>query len=380
MKKTISVLLMVCMLIGILSVAAFADGAPVITAQPQDATIVNGQDAVYTLTAEGENLTYQWYYCAGEEDDILLTEGDYFIGTATNTLTVVSVMSLDPGEYDCNYDGDQYFCIVTNENGETKSDIVNYNVTHEPYNYDRNEHWLSCGCDDSAEHEDADGDFCCDICDVLYKHPFIDVTNPDVWYYEAAEHGRWSSYFKGNTAGLFNGDSAITRAEAVTVIARAFWDLEGYILGMDDADFQDFIEFQAIEAGFEAPVTFTDVEGKWYERCAVALANFGFINGYEDGSFRGDQLITRQEIAAILYRFNAYIEADLDEVLTFGPSVAAYADADKVAEWAETYVAWAAETGLFQGDLAGNFNPAKNATRAEFAQLMLRYDGGKYIM
>ena len=381
MKKTISVLLMVCMLIGILPVAAFADGAPVITAQPQDATIVNGQDAIYTVTAEGEDLTYQWYYYYAEDDYGALTEGDYFIGTETATLTVVSVLTVGDGTYDCNYNGDQYYCVVSNEYGEVQSDIVEYIVTDHPqgYDYDFVGHCSLCDCSETyGDHEDENGDFYCDICNGFYVHPFVDVTNPEVWYYDAAEYGRWNGYFKGNLVGLFNGDSAITRAEAVTVIARAFWDLEGYILDLDDGEYQSFIEQIADESGLEEPVTFTDVEGKWYERCAVALANFGFINGYEDGTFRGDQLITRQEIAAILYRFNTYIEADMEAVLTFGTPVDAYADADKVAEWAEPYVAWAAESGLFQGDLAGNFNPAKNATRAEFAQLMYRYDGGRF--
>ncbi|MBQ7089747.1 MAG: S-layer homology domain-containing protein [Clostridia bacterium] len=382
MKKTISVLLMVCMLIGILPVAAFADGAPVITAQPQDATIVNGQDAVYTVTAEGEDLTYLWYRYVDGETDEPLWEGEYFIGTETATLTVVSVLTVGDGDYDCNYNGDQYYCVVSNEYGEVQSDIVEYIVTDHPqgYDYDYEGHWSLCGCfDDYEAHEDTDGDFYCDVCDLLYVHPFVDVTNPEVWYYEAAEHGRWNGYFKGNLAGLFNGDSAITRAEAVTVIARAFWNLEGYILDLDDGEYQDFIEMIAYESGLEEPVTFTDVEGTWYERCAVALANFGFINGYGDGSFRGDQLITRQEIAAILYRFNAYVEADMEEVFTFGTPVDAYADADKIANWAEPYVEWAAETGLFQGDPAGNFNPEQKASRAEFAQLMLRYDTGRYI-
>lgn len=377
MKKMIAVLLMVCMLIGLLPVVAFADGAPVIVDQPQDATIVNGEDAIYTIYAEGENLSYQWYYYYAEDDMDPLSEGIYFSGTQTNTLTVPSVMGLSLSDYDCEYNGDMYCCVVSNENGEVRSNIVYYYVSDHVYGADQSEHWFECECyDDVGAHEDADEDGVCEVCDTLFAYPFIDVKDPAVWYYEAAEYGRWANYFKGDLNGMFNGDSAITRAEAATVIARSFARLDQHLDLLDEEEFLEFLGRCRTMIGEDETdiVTFSDVAGTWYERYALALANLGIINGYEDGTFKGDNLITRQEIAALLYRFSDLLS---DTIPSYGDPVDGYNDAEDVAEWAVPYVEWCAETGLFQGDSDQNFNPQKNATRAEFAQLMLRFDNGR---
>ena len=103
---------------------------------------------------------------------------------------------------------------------------------------------------------------------------------------------------------------------------------------------------------------------------------FYYEKGFIVCSFGGDRLITRQEIAAIMYR--VYTFMGLDENISFGQAAASYADAADVASWAADYVEWSRATGLFIGDEYGKFNPVKNCTRAEFAQLLVRFDEGIY--
>ncbi len=382
MKRVLSIILSFCLLTGMLPAMTFASGgAPMITVQPQDVAVRNGENAVYSVTAIGENLTYQWYSHIGYDYDYAIgSDSANYTGADTDTLTVLSVCNTE-GNYDCYYSGAQYYCVISNAYGVVTSDIVSYTVSDHAseYAYDQDEHWRLCGCNETYEsHTDAEKDGYCDICKELFGHPFVDVTDPEAWYYHAAAYSRRRGYFKGDPSGKFNGNSAITRAEAVTVLCRALRNLDTRIDSMSEEEFRLFIETQAAENGSDKVVTFTDVSGTWYERYAVALANFGFLTGYEDGTFQGDRLITRQEIAAVMYRFTAYVEADFGSSFTFGPSVSGYRDAENIAPWAKVYVAWAAETGLFQGDHVGNFNPAENATRAEFAQLLVRFDTARY--
>ncbi len=359
MKKVLSFVLSAVMLIAMLSTVAFA-AAPVITAQPQDANIKNGEDAVYTVVATGEDLTYQWCYIYGPDADTALPEGDeadwisdsdYFSGTNTATLTVHSTYAT----YNCEYDGDLYYCVVTNAEGSVVSDVAKYTV----------------------EHPDADGDGVCDIC--INGHPFIDVTNPEEWYYDAVQQCKLNGLFEGDQDGKFNPANGITRAEASIVLLRA---MLGEIVieeleTMSDQDFEDALKGLRFEiAENEEVIRFSDVEGKWYERAALLMANVGFINGYEDGTFRGDQQITRQEIATIFYRI-FLIEADGpdEELPKFDEPVDSYADQAEIADWAKESMEWARKTGLFRGDEKGNVNPTKTCTRAEYAQLLTRIMG-----
>ena len=366
---------------------AYFDPDITITGQPRNVSIKNGQDAVFTVQATGNNLTYQWCYLGAGEDPTPSMSGneiednEYFHGTNTNTLTVTSTWRIESYP-DCNYNGDMYYCIISDANGSIVTNIAYYYVTDHPteLTYDRYDHWSACNCDAMASkngpHADSNGDGACDVCKLYYVHPFKDVTDKNVWYYKAAEYCRWEEYFKGDTQGLFNGSSAITRAEAATVITRVLWDLDDFIEPMTKIEFSETMEDFADEYGNGTVVGFNDVSGKWYERYAVALANLGILTGYEDGSFGGERLITRQEIATIMYR--VYTFMDLPAGTTFGQAAPAYTDAADVASWAKNNVEWARTTGLFIGDEYGKFNPLKNCTRAEFAQLLVRYDEGVY--
>ncbi|MBQ7035056.1 MAG: S-layer homology domain-containing protein [Clostridia bacterium] len=388
MKKVLSVAMAMCMLMGLLSTVAFASEAePIIIAQPEDFEIVNGEDATYTVVAEGEELTYQWYYIAAgmepmadPEFDDMLVDCEFYSGVDTATLTVYSTWALDE-DPDCNYNGDMFYCVVSNENGDAISDVVEYIVTdHPPLEGDATEHWYPCFCDEVMdfyeEHVDEDADGTCDICNIYFEHPFVDVTDPEAWYYDAATYVYWEGYFKGDTEGKFNADHSITRAEVATALSRVLGMnvIEDLLGEMSDEEFEQFLETIADAYGLESVVAFSDIEGEWYERTVLYLANMGFISGYEDGTFRGDNNITRQEIAVLMSRIAKYAEEIIGDQLIFGEAAENYNDAADVADWAAEYVEWSRASGLIIGDENGNFNPDANATRAEFAQLLVRYD------
>ncbi len=123
----------------------------------------------------------------------------------------------------------------------------------------------------------------------------------------------------------------------------------------------------AREAPKPQPVRFTDMAGHWAEATVVKLAGMGVISGYEDGTFRPDNTITRAEAASILVRALKLPEASETEL--------AFADKDAIPAWAKKSVAQAAKAGLLKGYPAdgGFVFRAQNAlTRAELAAIMSR--------
>ncbi len=107
---------------------------------------------------------------------------------------------------------------------------------------------------------------------------------------------------------------------------------------------------------------FSDVEeGKWYTEPVNAAAAAGLVNGFTDGTFRPAALITRAEVAAILYR------------MAGSPEVEAKAVFNDVAadNWAAKAVTWCAENGIVNGS-AGSFMPTQTVTRQDLATMLVR--------
>jgi|GEM_PF-6119813 len=102
----------------------------------------------------------------------------------------------------------------------------------------------------------------------------------------------------------------------------------------------------------------------WYEMNLAAKR--GILEGYEDGTARPRENITRQELAAIVARMAADTEA---LARTPEPGVR---DAEAIAGWAKTFVALLEELDFVEGDENGNFNPASPARRCEVAKLMVK--------
>jgi len=117
--------------------------------------------------------------------------------------------------------------------------------------------------------------------------------------------------------------------------------------------------------------SFKDVSAKdWFAGAVAKAGEYGLITGYEDGTFRPDNIIIRQEAIVMLERAMKWAgltgnKAEMDEALS------RFADGHQVAAWAKASVAATVEHGLVQGS-SGNLNPASEITRAEAAAIVQR--------
>jgi len=156
---------------------------------------------------------------------------------------------------------------------------------------------------------------------------------------EAAELG----FVTGYANGTFLPNNAVTRAEFSAMIVRALH----------------------LELGADSKLTFNDSEriAAWAKPYISAAVKAGLLNGYGDGSFRGDKLINRTEMVAIIMRA-LDIKSAKDSKLLF-------ADALEIPAWATGYVAAAVETGIIKGRNGNRFAPHDHATRAESVVVIL---------
>lgn len=151
--------------------------------------------------------------------------------------------------------------------------------------------------------------------------------------------------FNGYADGTFRPENPITRAEFVTALIRTM--VAKNMLTMS-----------------EEPSSFGDVQGTWSEAyVATAVAN-NIVTGYQDGTFRPNQNITRQEIAVIISRA---FQLDAGEAVD-----TTFDDDSAIADWAKSWVVAAAASGVISGYPDHTFRPGNNATRAESAALLMR--------
>ena len=114
---------------------------------------------------------------------------------------------------------------------------------------------------------------------------------------------------------------------------------------------------------------FTDVAaGQWYSEAVIWASENGIVNGYEDGTFKPMNNVTREEMAAILMRYAEFKKIDTSAT----KDISGYKDAAQVAEWAKQNMSWTNSAGLIQGDENNNLNPQGKATRAEAAMILMR--------
>ena len=100
-----------------------------------------------------------------------------------------------------------------------------------------------------------------------------------------------------------------------------------------------------------------------------AVAN-GIVNGFTDGSFRPDQAVSRQEIAAFLYRYAQYKGYDTTRG---GMAIREFTDYDAISAYALSAMDWCVNAGVLQGSAAKRLNPQSPASRAHVAAMLSRF-------
>ena len=128
-----------------------------------------------------------------------------------------------------------------------------------------------------------------------------------------------------------------------------------------------FIKSLEYEAYADGELNFSDVsDDSWYAKAVLWAYNNDIISGKTETEFDPNSDITREQIAAILYRYakTKGYNSDSDEIT--------YSDVKDIAEYAIDSVKWAYCAGIMTGDENGNFNPKAGTTRAQAASVFMR--------
>ena len=113
---------------------------------------------------------------------------------------------------------------------------------------------------------------------------------------------------------------------------------------------------------------FTDVEkGSWYEKAVAWALENGIVNGISETEFAPDDAVTREQMAAIIYRYAKFKNYDVSVNAEIS-----YTDKTGISDYAASAVAWAYERNIMSGNDDGSFAPADNATRAQSAAVFMR--------
>ena len=184
------------------------------------------------------------------------------------------------------------------------------------------------------------------IDDKSHDLPFTDVAQ-GAWYESAVGYAYTHDIMEGTSDTTFVPDKSLTRAEAVQVL----YNLEG----------QPTVSNRS---------TFPDLVHDWYKPAIAWAEQTGVVDGYEDGTFRPDQPVTRQEFAQMLYNYAKYKDYDLPAE----GDLSTFPDGNKVQEWAVPAMSWANGNQLINGHDDGTLEPGGTATRAQAASILTRFD------
>ncbi|WP_438448016.1 S-layer homology domain-containing protein [Gorillibacterium sp. sgz5001074] len=174
---------------------------------------------------------------------------------------------------------------------------------------------------------------------------FADLTNH--WAKADLELLASKALVNGTSASRFEPDASVTRAEFASLLVRG--------LGLTG----------------EAAPAFTDVKaGGWYAQAVGAASKAKLIQGFDDGTFRPDAPVTREEMAVMLVRAMSFAGVGSN---TNAGKLAGYADQNQVSVWARDGMSAALNAGIVNGQTADHLAPGSTATRAEATVMLKRF-------
>ena len=176
--------------------------------------------------------------------------------------------------------------------------------------------------------------------------PFTDVSD-SAWYYEAVSYAYQNNLFNGTSATTFGPDVTMNRAMLVTVL----YSMEG-------------------NPAVSGELTFKDVsKDAWYHNAVLWATQKEIISGYSADQFGSNDTLTREQMALIL---NGYAKNKGYDVSAKG-DVSGFTDVKSISDWALSSVEWAVGETLLSGKDGGKLAPTSGATRAEVAQILMRF-------
>lgn len=177
---------------------------------------------------------------------------------------------------------------------------------------------------------------------------FTDL-NLSAWYHDGIHYCLENGLMIGTGDDIFSPDGTTTRAQIVTIL----WRLEGepvvnYLLPFDDV-----------------------ASGEWYTEAVRWAASESIVGGYGGGLFGTNDAVTREQLAAILYRYAAYKGYDVS--IGEDTNILSYDDFADLSEYAIPAMRWACGAGIVNGTSESTLTPQGEATRAQVAAMLMRF-------
>ena len=180
--------------------------------------------------------------------------------------------------------------------------------------------------------------------------PFKDVGKKK-WFYDEVKYVYEKKLMTGTSDTKFEPNGSLTRAMFVTILGR--------LAGADTSETNKFSDVKS---------------GKWYSGYVGWGVDAGIVNGYEDGTFKPNKPLSREEMAACISRYIDYMELNMPRANDV-PYV--FSDSAKIAKWARDYVDVLRRSGIVKGDQYVNYNPKASITRAEMATIIMNLIGAE---
>jgi len=173
--------------------------------------------------------------------------------------------------------------------------------------------------------------------------------DPKVWYHDGVHFCVEKGYMNGVSKTEFSPNGTLSRAMIVTIL----WRMEG----------SPVVNYA---------MTFKDVEeGKWYTSAIRWAQSTGVVTGYNDDAFGPNDNVTREQLAAILWRYAKYKGYDVS--VGEDTNILSYDDAfTGISEWAYSALQWAVGAGVMNG-IGRNLVGKGTATRAQAACMIQRF-------
>ena len=195
-------------------------------------------------------------------------------------------------------------------------------------------------------------------CSVCGKENCVNVFEPAIfidtvynaWYAPHVDYVYDRGLMNGVTENTFAPNKPVTRGMVVTVLYR-----------------------MCGQPAVSGNSGFSDVpSGKYYSNAVIWAQSLGVVNGFNDGTYHPDENVTREQLAAILYRFSIAN----GEVIQGYANLNSFPDANQVHNYAKQAMAWTVAEGIISGvgkNGKDYLQPASSATRAQFATIISRY-------
>lgn len=176
--------------------------------------------------------------------------------------------------------------------------------------------------------------------------PFTDIVW-SAWYYPSVKYVYDNNIMNGVTSSLFYPNMQVTRGMVCAVIAN----MEG-------------------GAGRGYQIYWDVPQGKWYSDSVNWCSRNGIVNGYGNGAFGPEDLVTREQLVSILHKYAVYKGYETNRRTDLG----IYRDVNEISAYAYDTMSWAVASDVLSGVSYHRLNPQGTATRAELATMLMNFD------